>query len=176
MIHRLRAMDMARHVPLTAVSQRLRDGFFGVRQTVGHMRRLVTVARKLPAIRSAAVSVIYLQPERDEHAEVAALFEFVRDRIRYTRDICDIETLHDPERVLATRVGDCDDQSTLLAALLESVGYPTRFVVAGYADETPQHVYLQVQLDDEWVDLDPTEYGQVGDAPPDPVSIWHEEV
>ena len=35
-----------------------------------------------------------------------------------------------PSVTIETRQGDCDDKSLLLASLLESIGYATRFVVS----------------------------------------------
>jgi len=170
-------MHLAPVVDLTAEPARYAEGMRGVAQTLGVMRRMVDEGKRSLAIRQAATNVVFLTPERDAHAAAAALFEFVRDHVRYIQDIHGVETLHTPEKTLAQRLGDCDDQTTLLAALLESVGYATRFVVAGYScPGTVEHVYLQTLLDGEWVDLDPTEYGQLGEAPPDPLTVFVEAV
>jgi len=65
----------------------------------------------------------------------------------------------------------------LLASLLESVGYPTRFVVAAYHDPRQmEHVYLQAFAVGDWIDLDPTEPGELGNSPPDPLAIMIERV
>ena len=101
----------------------------------------------------------------------------MRDTVRYVRDVHEVETLQSPDKTIALRVGDCDDQAVLLASLLESVGYPTRFVAAGYAAPGElDHVYLQVCLDGEWLDADPTERMFLGWAPPDPVTLLVEHV
>lgn len=169
-------MDMAPNFFATAVRTCLANGFAGVRETVAVMRALVLEARVNPVIRQAAIDLIYLQPERDEGAEIEAIYAHVRDRIKYVRDVHDVETVHDPVRVLRGRVGDCDDKSVLLASLLESVGYPTRFVVTGYDGGDVSHVYVQVAAEGDWVDLDASEYMQVGDAPPDPTVVWYEDI
>lgn len=147
-------------------------GVRGVRQTLRAMRAMVNEARASAVIRQTAIGLIWLEPEREPLHEVAAIFDFVRDRIRYVRDVLDVETLSTPEKTLAQRIGDCDDQATLLAALLESVGYPTRFVVAAYTlRDQFEHVYLQVEIDGVWLDADPTEKEPLGYAPPDPLSL-----
>jgi len=141
------------------------------------MRRLVREYRKHPDIRQAATTAVFLTPERDELSEVRALFLYVRDGIRYVRDVHEVETLSSPDKTLAGMVGDCDDQSTLLASLLEAIGYPTRFVVAGYsAPGELEHVYLQAFAQGEWIDMDPTESWPMGYAPPDPVTVMIERV
>jgi transglutaminase-like putative cysteine protease len=75
------------------------------------------------------------------------------------------------------RLGDCDDQVVLLATLLEAVGYPTRFVVSGYNDPGQfEHVYLQAWLNDQWVNMDPTEQHPMGWAAPGAVALGAEIV
>lgn len=152
------------------------NGTAGIYQTLAAMRQMVNACKTDFAIRQAATSVVFLTPEKDEIAEVRALFEFVRDRIRYTKDIYGVETLSTPDKTLAGMVGDCDDQTTLLAAMLESVGYPTRFVIAGYNGGEFEHVYLQVWMMGQWVGLDPTEPQPMGWEPPDPTIIAYERV
>lgn len=137
---------------------------------------MVHETRRSPEIINAAVSVVYLVPQKDQFAEACALFEFVRDHVRYVRDVAGLETLADPRMTLQRMVGDCDDQATLLAALLESVGYKTRFVMAGYRSKEFEHVFLQVLVYGDWVSCDPTEDGEFGHAPPLHRSIWFENV
>lgn len=147
----------------------LADGKTGVYQTLGTMRQLVKKYRVDPTIRQAATSIIFLTPEKDEYSEAEALFCMVRDCIRYVRDICDVETLSTPMITLAGKLGDCDDQTVLLASLLESVGYPTRFVIAGYVTGNDyEHVYLQALVCNQWIAMDATEQNAMGWEPPDP--------
>lgn len=155
----------------------LSPGIAGIRQTVDCMRQMVRAYRSDPALIQAARSAIFLTPERDELSEVHALFSFVQQHVRYIRDVHEVETLSTPDKTLAAQVGDCDDQSTLLATLLEAVGYPTRFVVAGYdAPGQLTHVYLQAHAGGDWIDLDPTESNPMGWAPPNPVTLMMERV
>lgn len=170
-------MQTAPQVPMTAQHLMYANGLRGVAQTIAVMRHFVQAARVDPLIRNAATSIIFLQPEKDEMAEVVALFEYVRDRIRYTRDVYDVETLSTPLQTLHARIGDCDDQSALLASLCEAVGYPTRFIVAGYSDpKAVEHVYMQVHAADNWFDCDPTEQHAFGWCPPGAVSLYIEGV
>jgi hypothetical protein len=155
----------------------LADGMRGIEQTLGTMRQLVNQCRTNLDIRQTATATIFLTPEKNQYAEAQALFELVRDGIRYTRDIHGVETISTPMMTLAGRIGDCDDQVVLLASLLESVGYPTRFVVSGYnAPGQLEHVYLQAWLGDQWVDMDPTEPHPMGWAAPHAVAYALEQV
>lgn len=143
--------------------------------TIRVMRSLVENAKHSAPIIDAAVSIIYLTPQKDQLAEACAIFDYVRDSIRYVRDVFGTETLADPRTTLLRKVGDCDDQSTLLAALLEAVGYRTRFVVAGYSSTNYEHVYVQVFVRGQWFNCDPTEDKPFGWAPPMHRSIWFEK-
>lgn len=170
-------MRLAPHPQWNATLARMPNGRAGVFHTLRLMRQLVNEARTDPAIIQTAVSAAFLVPEKDEGNEARSIFEFVRDHVRYVRDVLGVETLADPRMTLRRMVGDCDDQVTLLAALLESVGYPTRFVVAGYSQPGVfDHVYLQTLVNGEWVDADPTEPQPFGWAPPFPVVIEIERV
>lgn len=170
-------MRLAPQPTLTGVSVQIRGGLAGVHQTLAQMRRLVREYRTDAQLRQAATSIVFLTPERNQLAEVDALFSWVQEHVRYVRDVHEVETLSSPDKTMQGLVGDCDDQATLLATLLESVGYPTRFVATGYTyPDQLEHVYLQVFVDGDWIDLDPTERMPLGWAPPDPVSTLIERV
>lgn len=169
-------MYLPRRVELSGAVACIPDGAPGIRATVQRMRALVREARVDPEIRRAAINLTLLLPPRDFDGEVRALFEFVRDRIRYVGDVNGIETLTAPAKTLALGAGDCDDKAVLLAALLESIGYTTAFVVTGYS--TPgvyEHVYLAV-MDSfgRLIPLDPSEPQPPGWEPANPVSIFIE--
>lgn len=170
-------MQLPRDVPLTVQPVPIGEGMAGIFDTVALMRRLAREGSRDIRIRNAAAQVIYLQPERSERHEVESLFAFVRDHVRYMRDPLFYEAVAIPAQVLALGYGDCDDKATLLAAMLESVGYLSRFVVTGYADPNrPEHVYLQVLIGQDWVNADPTEHMPLGYAPPHPLFFWHEGI
>lgn len=145
--------------------------------TLRLMRGLINQGKTDPAVMRASHSIIYTQPERDEIGEAAALHDYVRDHVRYVRDVHGIETLCAPAMTLQRLIGDCDDQSMLLCALAEASGYPTRLVMAGYSTAGFEHVYCQIFAFGDWHDCDPTERGaHFGWAPPDPVSLYIERV
>lgn len=168
-------MYIAPHITLNGCLVGIPDGVGGIVTTVSTMRKMVNDWRVDPGIISAARSIVFMCPQKDDESEARALFQFVRDRIRYVRDVLGVETLSTPQMTLKTRHGDCDDQATLLATLYESIGFPTRFIVAGY--EMPgvyDHVYLQVLVHGEWVSCDPTEPEGFGWDAPDAVAMMVE--
>ena len=69
-------------------------------------------------IRELAVQLVRRAPPKDWQREIEALFNFVRNNVRYVRDIHAVETVQTPAKTLEFRAGDCDDMVTLLAAML----------------------------------------------------------
>ena len=53
---------------------------------------------------------------KDYEAELRCLHAFVRDHVRYVRDIEGVETLQTPIQTLNVLAGDCDDKSMLFCA------------------------------------------------------------
>jgi transglutaminase-like putative cysteine protease len=150
-------------------------GVAGVFQTLRKMREAVIRGRRSMKIRQAALSIVFLQPEKNEFMQANALFEFVRDYIKYIKDVNEVETVSTAEKTLESQIGDCDDQCILLASLAESVGIPTKFVLAGYnSNQSFEHVYCALFVGDEWICADPTEANVFGWCPPKPL-IYFEE-
>jgi transglutaminase-like putative cysteine protease len=143
--------------PRPAQLGELPAGESGTLATLRLMRQLVREGRKHPEIRAQALTLVDGLPSKAYRREAAMLYEFVRDQIRYTRDVHTVETLYQPQITLADRHGDCDDKVVLLASLLESIGHPTRFVAIGLQGGPFSHVYLETRIGAQWLAMDPTE-------------------
>ena len=131
------------------------------------MAQLVRQGRTDIRIRELAVQLVGWIPPKHWRHEVEALFNFVRNNIRYVRDIHQVETVATPVKTLEYSAGDCDDMVVLLSALLEAIGYETRFVAMGLQPGHFQHVFLEARLPSgEWMALDPTEPVKAGWRPP----------
>jgi hypothetical protein len=168
---------LAPDYPLTVSSVPTFSGNAGVFHTLQVMREMVDAFKADPTILHAAVSVIYLYPQQIDEIEADALYRFVRDRIRYVRDPVGLEAVATPVTTLQRGVGDCDDQTTLLAAMLEAVGYPTRFVLAGYRSQNYEHVFLEVLASGQWIAADPIlKSEQFGYEAPGAVSRYVERI
>jgi hypothetical protein len=163
-------------VPLSGTLRSMPGGMRAPYFTLRQMRRLVNEWKTAPEILQAATNLVFTVPSGDDWREAAALFEWVRDGVRYLRDVHGIEVLSTPGVTLQRRVGDCDDKATLLATLFEAVGLPTRFVIAGYRGPDFEHVYLQVLIGGQWIDADATEPYPMGYAPPLPTALDFERV
>lgn len=151
---------------LSSTLQSIPDGKEGTAETLKAMRRLVKDNKKSLEIRDLAVKIIGgIGNKKDWFGQAKNVQEFVRDKIRYIRDINGIETLQTPQATLRLGYGDCDDKSILVAALLESIGHPTRFVAIGFSPDNFVHVYPQTRIGTKWVTLETTENVSIGWEP-----------
>lgn len=149
----------------------LPSGEPGIAATLQIMRRLVRENKRNTAIRDAAIDLTRDLRPKDWAGEIRAVFEYVRDHIRYVRDVTGVETLQTPEATIDIGAGDCDDKSTLLASMLESIGHPTRFVAVGYrATRAYSHVYVETKLGAKWLALDATVLQPFGWSPRPPIA------
>lgn len=144
----------------------LPDGPEGIQQTLNLMKSLVRKYKAFLPIRSLSVQLTQNVRAKDWRGEVAAIQSWVQNNIRYVKDITDIETLHTPEAMLAIRAGDCDDQATLTAAMLEAIGHPTGFVAIGFSPGEYDHVYAITRLGEAWLSVETTETVGIGWRPP----------
>lgn len=92
--------------------------------------------------------------------------DWVRDNITYRKDINGVETLSTPDKTLEYQIGDCDDQSVLVASLLESIGHPTRFVAVSFIPSNFSHVLTETLIGNKWVAVETTENVPFGWTPP----------
>lgn len=156
--------------PMTATLQAIPDGKAGTVATLKIMKELVKAGKTTLPVRNLALSLISGLPQKDYFNELKVLHRFVRDNIRYVRDVHGVETVQTPDVTLALRAGDCDDKSVLLAALLESIGHPTRFVAIGFKPDDFVHVYVENRVGTAWVPAETTEPVDVGWSPKNIVS------
>ena len=106
-------------------------------------------------------------PQYDRLGEVKALHAFVRDHIRYTNDPKNVELVQTPRATLEMGTGDCDDKSSLLAALLESIGRPARFVALAFKPSAMfSHVLVEVKHGKSWMPLETIRNVAAGWGPP----------
>ena len=130
------------------------------------MRVLTKHGKTSMPVRELALSLISDLNQKDYIAEAKRIHAFVRDKIRYVRDVDGVETLHTPDKVIEYGQGDCDDKSILAASLLGAIGHKTRFVAMGFKDKPFSHVYLETKIGNKWVGFETTEPVNFGWYPP----------
>lgn len=160
--------------PVPHVLGDIPSGVEGVKATLKLMVGLVRQYKTDPTvIRFARTLLRDCQiPEKAYAQEVKCLQNWVRDNIRYVRDVHEVETLSTPPEILQLKSGDCDDKSLLLATLLESVGFRTRFAAIAVRNGGYSHVLAFVVLGRGSVPLETIVPGvDPGWFPPDATSI-----
>lgn len=143
---------------LTVTSHPLSPGPTGTKETLHWMRKLIREGRKHPDVRAKALELVENFQQKHYAKEIQALFDFVKNNIRYVRDTRGVELIHQPDKLLAIGQGDCDDKVILLCSLLESIGHPTRIEAIAHTDPNKfGHVFCSTKLGAKWLPLDPTE-------------------
>lgn len=146
------------------------QGWRGTQKTIKHVQALIRAGAKDFYVRQRAIDILLekqVKP-KDYLAEINALFEWVQQHIRYTKDTFQVEVLHSARRMLELRAGDCDDMTILLGAMLEAIGHPVRLVLSGPDPLKPDlftHIYLDVFHKGRWIPLDATMPYPMGWAP-----------
>ena len=143
------------------------DGVKGTKHVLKTMRALINQGKKSIPVRLKAAEIVRNLPPKAWLAEAQKIQRWVRDNIRYTKDIYGVETLHTAEKVLELGYGDCDDKSILVSAMLESVGHPTRLKAVGFSRNSLSHVYPVVRIKGKWLPVETTEKEwELGREPP----------
>lgn len=133
--------------------------------TVQAMRVQANKAKK--ELRPLAASIVSELEPGDYNSEILAIYAWVRQNIRYVKDIVNVEYVQAPKRLIESGQGDCDDIACILASLCMAIGHEVRFLVVGWAPNQPSHVFCQVAVrgrasadgggagEKLWVTLDP---------------------
>lgn len=144
----------------------VREGVGGIADTLATMVAWTKQFRQNLTIRNLAEQIIAAVPAKNYWSEVEAIQNWVRDNIRYTQDVYNVETMKTPLALLESRMGDCDDMATLTGSLLQSVGHPVRYVAVGQGGaEDYSHVYLETKIGARWVGVETTEPMPLGWVP-----------
>jgi len=134
--------------------------------TVTKMKDIIVQSSKNIYVREWAKKIVARVEVNDKQGEVEAVYNFVRDHVRYTKDPLGFEYLQTPPVLLEDirlciegkgdrPTGDCDDMTLLSLSLLKSIGYQTAIKVVSFApDKKFGHVYGLVKLGYEWVPVD----------------------
>lgn len=131
-------------------------------QTLRLMARLANEAQLDPQLRLLWERICKGVRQKDYISEFAAVLNWVRQNIRYSRDPRTIEQVRTPQAVVRDRTGDCDDMACLIATLVGLGGGISRYCAGAFQrgpDGQPAlaHVWAEA-LDDKngaWIVLDP---------------------
>jgi len=140
-------------------------------QSVQAIIRLIRESKQIPEVRKVSEDTILGVPERDWRAEMKALYNYVKENMRYTQDPENLEMVKTPLRHVTDikergiTYGDCDDATVLLGALLVNAGYVIKVVIVKSEwnpGDSYNHIYLYAQVPNTqaWVSLDATAKNQ----------------
>lgn len=152
--------------PISYRMHAIPDGKSGIRATLKIMSKVVSQYKTHPRVRELALAITAPLLQKNFAGEARSIHAFVSDKIRYVKDVAGVETIQTPLQTLRLKCGDCDDKSVLAAALLESIGHPTRFVAVGFRGDSLSHVFVQTKIGGKWISLECTEPVKFGWLPP----------
>lgn len=145
----------------TVSARPLAGGDAGVAETVREMYRLVDAGVKDPVVNRYAIEIIRACPQYNPVAETRCIFEHVLENFRYVQHPVgphgEKQRLMPVREILTLQAGDCPIFSELLATLLSSVGYETRFVTVASDGADPaqfNHIYVEAFVLGQWVAFD----------------------
>ena len=162
-------MDTSIHTPpdMTTRYQQIPGGTAGTEATLAAMatmareaarhQRVITLARR--CIAEAGVAA------KDYVGEARALFQCVKENVRYTLDPVELEHVQNPSTCLfVTGMGDCDDMAASIAALALAAGHQAAFRAVEANPGRPgeySHVYALIGVQKagrlEWYAADATQ-------------------
>jgi transglutaminase-like putative cysteine protease len=141
-------------------------GDAAIYRTVDKMKSIIVESSKNPYVREWAKNIMGRIEVNNKKAEASAIFNFVRDNVRYTKDPLGFEYLQTPTYLLEDirlyqagqgdrPVGDCDDMTLLSLSLLKSIGFQVAIKVVSFSESKKfAHVYGLVQIGYDWVPFD----------------------
>lgn len=113
-----------------------------VEQTTGIMNALVERHKTDVQVRIDVADIVRRHRLRDGDVRglCDAVYQWVRERVKYWQDTAGVETIQSPPITLALGIGDCDDLSVLAATMLQAAGVKTKWLLFGYTGDYPEHV------------------------------------
>lgn len=119
--------------------------YTSINEVLSLMRDLIEQWRAAPEIRNLALDIIkqWNVASRDTRAQALAIATWVQQTIFYVLELP--ERIQTPGETLRLRAGDCDDMTTLIGALCESIGIPV-LIVCMHWDGDWRHVFPAIEL------------------------------
>lgn len=144
---------LAKYVDLPFAGRRFTEA------TINHMIDFVQRGQRKPEVVSAARQIVRNCPPKQYYCEAEAIFRWVKDNIRYTRDPQNTEWLQEPDVTLREGFGDCDCLAVLIASLAAAIGMQVGFETIKADPRFPDdysHVYPIMKTERGWRAADPT--------------------
>ena len=138
-------------------------------ETLVWMTKFTQKGQYVVGLRKLAEEIVRELHPHDYISEYAAVLNWVRTNIRYSRDPRTIEQLKEPQVTVESETGDCDDLSILIGTLIGQLGGQVRFVAGAFkrannGQPILSHVWAEAfdPVAGAWVILDPVPGRKVG--------------
>lgn len=150
------------------------SGRAGAMATARVMAELAADFRTSPMVRDAAAEATRGVNHRDQMAMAEAIRLYVERHVEYRKDPEGVELVQTPEVTLSNRIGDCDDQATLVAAMLGSVrvGHIGFALAKLHGQSGYGHVLAVIRVADEWIPLETIQKGIRAGQWPRQIQSW----
>ncbi len=145
-------------------------GFLMLRGRVNEIKYLIQKHGKDPEIRKIAADILtkkvnrngtlgWAIEQKDYIPELNAIFEWIRQNIRYQFDPINKDIIENPFTTLRLKLADCDGLTVLIGSLVQSMGYPVAIKVIKQGETGRMyHVYPLVGLPPtnpkKWIAMD----------------------
>lgn len=168
------AYDSTRRFPLDPDPDR------AVAQTIGAMWALVDASDETQRVHRVATIIAASCPQKDFAAQLRAVFWWLKERVRFKRDTFGLEHVRDPDQLLfeierhGITAADCDDMSTLGAAIVRALGFQPLLITTARRPGPFEHVFFGAVLNGWDIPLDPQERPLPGiwPNPVDRLTVW----
>ena len=133
---------------------------------------LVEEGSQDPYIRELTLKILdsYNVREKDHLGEINAIFDWIKNNIKYRGDVFCRDSYHTARRIVELKSADCDDYTILAGSMLASIGYPVGARIISTKPNIPyHHIYPLVGVPKrgsalgmidyknmDWIPLDPT--------------------
>ncbi len=119
------------------------------------LRKMIIKYRGVPAIRNLAIKIIQDAGcvPRDKKDQSLSIGAWVQDNIYYVHELP--ERFQFPDETLRLKAGDCDDFTTLIGSMIESIGIPSAMIVME-VNGNWTHIFPAAQLTTGMLPLDGT--------------------
>ncbi|MGE3854458.1 MAG: transglutaminase domain-containing protein [Planctomycetota bacterium] len=144
-------------------------------QKLAHIMRLIREGSHHPHVVETARRIVSNVPDKDDVGEIRAVWDWLRENVRYVRDPIGMEVMQTAHRMLSptellpdeiakrlpppSKAGDCDEMGAVLAgALLRAIGYTVRIALWAKPRGAWQHIFTLAYAPQHkgWLPVDPT--------------------
>jgi len=113
-----------------------------IEKRVQHVIDKIDEGTRDPYVRQRTARLVQDLKPKDWTAELQAVWNHVKDHVRYTLDTAGHDLFQRARRTFQLGIGDCDDMAIVLGSMLKSIGHPVALKIVDTDGEGWNHIYL----------------------------------